>query len=747
PCNPATGVKVQHEVDVSLESGLIFQRHYVSSSQGSAQSRWLFGPSVQMDKPVRPSVAIIRSRDYDTPQKACSSGWANIREQAFNGAAYPGATVTYWDGKCSIKMNNGRILRLPVKASNGSLPVGISAVSTNTVTHTLYHPNGQQHSFYKPGNIWLSFYDNRLKLEQQGDHWSFTTAEGARELYDPSGRLVSHTPLGGLPTTYAYNVEGRLTTIAGPHDRTLTLGYDAEGRMTTLGGPDGRIHYHYEDPDQPQNLTRVVYPDGTSKIYHYEEPNWPGNLTGITDENGNRYATWDYDDASGKVILSEHAGGAKRVEFTYNADGTTTVAETISTDPANPIRAVRTYHFEVVASQLRASLIEGDRCNDCANSDMKQREYHDTGQLKRVTDWNGNITDYTYNSRHLRESITEGVGQPVMRRTRYEYHPDFPKPTRITRYRVSGSPEAEEPLQVTLLTYTPDGHLASRTLCDPGGDGVCDSSDPQRTTTWTYTAQGLIATEDGPRTDITDITTYDYDTQGNRTKITNALNQTTQITQHDAAGRPLAITDPNGVVTRLTYDARGRLIQTGTAGAVTRMTYDAAGNLIRLTQPDGATLTYSYDAAHHLIAVKDALGNRIDYTLDASGNRIREEVFDGNGQLRRMQQQAFDRFNRLREVIGAADQRTRYDYDPNGNRIASVDANGHATGRAFDPFDVLIETWDALDGVTSYQYDALGNLIQVTAPNGAVTTYRHDALGNLLSEQSPDRGLRSYIYD
>ncbi|MCU7858245.1 MAG: RHS repeat protein, partial [Candidatus Thiodiazotropha sp. (ex Lucinoma kastoroae)] len=80
-----------------------------------------------------------------------------------------------------------------------------------------------------------------------------------------------------------------------------------------------------------------------------------------------------------------------------------------------------------------------------------------------------------------------------------------------------------------------------------------------RTTAYTYTAQGQVETIDGPRIDVTDITTYGYDTQGNRTSITNALGQATRVTAHDAAGRPLTIVSPNNLTTTLSYDPRGRL--------------------------------------------------------------------------------------------------------------------------------------------------------------------------------------------
>lgn len=96
---------------------------------------------------------------------------------------------------------------------------------------------------------------------------------------------------------------------------------------------------------------------------------------------------------------------------------------------------------------------------------------------------------------------------------------------------------------------------------------------PARIWSYTYNRNGQVLTENGPRTDVNDITTYEYysDTTANWTrgdlkKITNAAAQVTQFTRYTPSGQPLESIDPNGVVTTHTYDARQRLITTTVAG-------------------------------------------------------------------------------------------------------------------------------------------------------------------------------------
>ncbi|MCU7862764.1 MAG: RHS repeat protein, partial [Candidatus Thiodiazotropha sp. (ex Lucinoma borealis)] len=282
--------------------------------------------------------------------------------------------------------------------------------------------------------------------------------------------------------------------------------------------------------------------------------------------------------------------------------------------------------------------------------------------------------------------------------------------------------------------------------------GLClNTALADRTTTYTYTAQGQVETIDGPRIDVTDITTYGYDTQGNRTSITNALGQATQITAHDAAGRPLTILSPNNLTTILSYDARGRLTQQSLSDSVTTRTtlygYDAVGNLTQVTQPDGSFLSYEYDPAHRLIGMEDNQGNRIDYTLDAMGNRLTEQVRDPQGTLMRTQQRVYDELGQIHQLIDSQSQNTVYDYDANGNTTQTTDANLNPSNQAYDPLDRLKQQTDALNGLTQYQYDAQDNPISVTDPNGLATTYTYDGLGNLTQLNSPDTGTTTYTYD
>ena len=274
----------------------------------------------------------------------------------------------------------------------------------------------------------------------------------------------------------------------------------------------------------------------------------------------------------------------------------------------------------------------------------------------------------------------------------------------------------------------------------------------QRTASYTYNNFGQVLTMDGPRTDVADVMTYEYDNQGNRTKMTNALGHQTHYTSYDALGYLLSMTDPNGVVTNYTYDLRQRLTSfTAAAGtplaATTTLEYDLVGNLTGIIQPNGARLNYEYDAAHRLVAMEDGLGNRMEYTLDAAGNVTQQDIRDPLGALASTRTMAYDELSRLIETVGADAQTTGYAYDTNDNLVTAEDGFSNPTSRSVDALDRVIKETDRDLNDVSFTYDTEDRLTSVTDQRGLTTTYTYNAYGDLTQQNSPDTGITTFVYD
>ncbi len=275
----------------------------------------------------------------------------------------------------------------------------------------------------------------------------------------------------------------------------------------------------------------------------------------------------------------------------------------------------------------------------------------------------------------------------------------------------------------------------------------------QRTESMTYNDFGQVLSIDGPRTDVSDVTTFDYDLQGDRTSMTNALGQQWLFTRYDPAGNLLESIDPNGVVTTYGYDPRQRLTSVteaagAAASATTSFVYDPAGQLIEVVSPNGDRTYFEYDAAGHLIALVDSLGNRMEYTLDVAGNVTRQDILDPSGSLAATRNHVYDILGRLVHYQGADPLVTQdYAYDGNNNLIEVKDSADHPTSNSYDALNNLMEQTDRAGNPVQLEYDAGDQLIAVTDQRGLTTTYTYNAYGEVIEQQSPDTGLTQYSYD
>lgn len=266
-----------------------------------------------------------------------------------------------------------------------------------------------------------------------------------------------------------------------------------------------------------------------------------------------------------------------------------------------------------------------------------------------------------------------------------------------------------------------------------------------------YNDQGLVTEIDGPRTDVADITRFEYNPKGQLTQVTNALGHTSQMSDFDLFGSPRTVVDANGITAQLSYDVLGRLTEhtliSTDGNATTTYQYNAVGLITKIIFADDSWLAYEYDAARRLVAVTNTLGESIRYTLDTMGNRTEEKILDGNSQITQQVQHQFDAMGRLLETVGAAGQRSQYRYDVDSNLTGTTDGNQRNNTQAFDALQRLVSITDAQNQLTHLSYDEQDNITTVTDPRGLVTRYEYDAFGRVIRQISPDTGTTTYTYD
>lgn len=593
-------------------------------------------------------------------------------------------------------------------------------VQVNGTTAIAIRPDGKSLVFNGSGvGAWNSNGTVVEKLTRlspgnsSGATWRMDTAGDTAELYDANGLPLSITARGGRGVRMAYS-GGALQSVTDDFGRGLAFGYDAQGRLANVSAPGGEtMSYGY---GANGHLAAVTYADNTTRRYLYEKGGFPYALTGLIDQNGQRFATWNYD-SLGRAVSSEHAGGVAHYTLSYDPSG-------LSTMVTDPLGAQRLLQHQNIAGRL-VFAGSSQPCADCTG-DASSTSVNAIGKVTQATDFAGVASQYGYDeARQLPVTITRAVGRPEVRSRTIVWDGTFRLPTLVT-----------EAGRSTAYTYDSLGNKLSETITDT-------ATNQARSWQWTYNNQKLVETVTEPNGGIW---RYGYDTAGNGTSVRNPLGEQTGYS-YDAAGRVTSRTAPNGLVTSYSYDARGRLVLQNVGSEVSAFGYTPAGQLASATLPNGLQVMYSYDAAQRLIAASDNRGNSISYTLDAMGNRIGEQVKDANGNIALATGRVINSLNRVAAIQGAQGQTTSLGYDANGEPVSTTDPLNQTTRQTLDGLGRSTAATFADNTSAGQAWNPLDQLTQVTDPKGVQTSYQRNAFGEVMSETSPDIGTVTYQRD
>ena len=673
---------------------------------------------------------------------------------------------------------------------------------------TMFRPDGKFETFSKSNGVWspsvgitdsITEVDNADGVATQ--YVVFLPALKHHETYIPitlangtvTGQLQSITDETGQGVTLTYSTSttppadtlqpGLLINVTDSQGRQLNFTYNLQGYVSKITLPDeGTIVYTY-DPTMG-NLTAVQFPDGSTRQYVYNEQNLTGGyefyntMTGIIDETGTRYESTSYGE-SGYIVAyqTSFAGG---VGTTYAPQGST------GTYVYYPLGGYADIKFGTVNGLNKVTSVTAP-CGPQCGQPWASRTYDTNNNPATYTDFNGNVTATTYNNLGLLTQEIDAKGQSTQRTITTTWDTTLINPLQRTVTDVNSNL-----VQKTSWVYNSMGEPTARceidTTVSAAVSYTCSATGtvPAGVRRWTYTyctavgsgcpLTGLLLTSTGPRTDLTQTTTYTYYTTASATScgtpgaacyqpgdvhtITDALGHVTTIASYDADGRITRSTDANGINTDSTYYPRGWIKTRTVGGAETSYTYTAYGAIQTVTDPDGIATTYGYDAAHRLTKITDALGNYILYTLDAAGDKTAEQYYDASGTVHKSLSRTFNTLGQLASVLDGL-QKTIFtaeavtSYDDNGNLVQSTDGLGFLTEKSYDGLNRLKQTIENYEGTnaatenttTTYTYDFVDRLTEVTDPSGLNTTYSYDGLSDAKGQVSPDTGSTSRTFD
>lgn len=182
------------------------------------------------------------------------------------------------------------------------------------------------------------------------------------------------------------------------------------------------------------------------------------------------------------------------------------------------------------------------------------------------------------------------------------------------------------------------------------------------------------------------------------------------------------------------YNKRGGLLRQthpyyAQTGAIhfTNYEYDARDRLVKMTYPDGETVTTAYfvpandnnmlDVGYMQATTTDELGRNVDAVSDVDGNVVKITKYNREPLIPIHEYREYDQLERLLRVKDHGGNTWEYTYDALGNRLTASDPD--------------LGNW-------SYAYDKNNNLISQTDARGKTITLTYDALNRLLTRTDID---------
>jgi RHS repeat-associated protein len=558
------------------------------------------------------------------------------------------------------------------------------------------------------------------------------------------------------PTSFAYAAD---TSNSAFTDTTVT---DGESHATTYVTDD------FARPVQSTNAKSQVTRLG------WDADN---NVTQLVEDNG-ATTKWTYDPKTGFPLTTQDAEAVKNgwpaTVYTYQTrlDGYSADLHT-KTSPAG-----REWLFGYDTFGNLTSVTDPKGVSTATAGDYTTTYTYDSnGQLQTVTDANQHTTTYSAFDPNGYPKTTTGPA-PFNQPTTTAYDAlghvlsvtDQLSHTTTQTYDVYGRPLVKKvpkdqannvyvttPAPVydandnTVQSTAPNGAIS--TAVYDNADEITSAAapknlttDPARTTTYTYDKVGDLKTTTEPKgtlttSDSTDyITTNTYDAIGELTDVTNANGDRLSY-QYDNVGNATVVIDPvknatadtTDFTTRTAYDFDHRPTQvTDAAGNVTKTGYDQDGLQNTTTDAENNTATVTYDERGKVSQVK------APYQGSAGSPTYRT---------------------------------TTYQYDQVGNQTQVITPRANAAGsttafvsratydelnrpsRKYQPYDPADARYNDANVYTETAYDAAGRVAKTSAPpsNGQSvrndTTYSYYDDGQVKTSTDPWSITTSYDYN
>ena len=565
--------------------------------------------------------------------------------------------------------------------------------------------------------------------------------------YDAFGNIVSTTDGNSSTGYFFYDANDRITLSVDPIGGAETSTYNAFGDVTAVTRYGNKVvNLNEVASDTPPSIVTTAPGSGpyiledsaidqtTASVY-----DGLGRRVSETDALGNSEQVLEFDAFGNVLQMQDKRGNVYEREFdklnqvtvektptlTYYTDveTSTTATGTIDTThiydafgnrTATTQAATTTFEYDALdrnVKEIHPSVVTyardpgtGDFIAQSTASPTIEREYDVSGNLIRELGLNGFNSYSFYDPGNRLTASVDAFGALV-----------------IYDYDAAGNLIATESYQQPLPLTGTEAWNAIPALIDAMFADEVDDGFRERTYRYDA-ANNLIAELKGTALHFDSqheglifapaATLYEYDGNGNRTKVVDGNgNETVHV--YDAVGNRIATFETAGYVATLIYYYVTTFIYDASSNVVEQYRYATAttpGTMtILATSSDDRKTTYVYDPMNRLVeervhdvahaSVSNTDGAVTSYDAASNHDKVTSQTYDANGSLTRAVVQVKDGET---VVIGTEDREQDFTYDALDRRVALI-------GSAFTAeIDAALHTTQTVRATTSFGYDALG---------------------------------------
>ena len=653
--------------------------------------------------------------------------------QAIN--APDGSDVKYYSQK-EITDPNGNKLKYTTKQDKyieikdqAGVILGKYEYTNNTTDFTLVKSNDNKIEYYSNGRLKQITYKNGswIKYTYNDDSMNYTTltssGETTKTVYNDAFLPVEYTDESGTKTEYTYDNHYRVKTEKSG-DETTTYTYDSKGNVISYvtSNEKNNTYYTYNSAgkvirEQTDNdYTYYTYDaKGNNLVLATLKKDYQGEAPALYDSSLTCFDTTTYTyDSKGRVAKEENSDGSS-VSYEYDVSGNVTKETNVTVENDKTKTTVTTYTYDDMGNLLTTQ----------SEGDSATYVYDKAGRTLRVTQ-NGETTRTLYDNegRVIQEIAPEDYDSSKDGLPTSNTYADANAGHRYVYNQATGNLDSET------------NHLGVKTI-------------------YTYYSTGEKKTE------TFDIYKYDYNINGNLTKVyVDGVN--TLSYNYDEDYNLTSEVYANGQSIRYEYDDNGNLIKqyhnddttpyvtysyntdnelTEKINTDTGLKYVYDGDNVEVYKISDNTLVQYYtqtkteaDEENSVEAKTDVTETHFGstYSYTTKNNSISYQY--GNNSLA-YSAKSNDKSQTVSDSVklnGTTASESKYSYDENGNVLTKSYGKSTSIANTYDSKNRITSTAYA-GKTTNYTYDVNSQLTAVSGTNYSAS-YAYDNRGNITNK-------------